>query len=274
MVQMGMQRIVIESGRLNASMRFHIDTSSVAENDKGSQFDVRNTSHGSIGAKFGPWGAEAKVQNTIGYVTTDRTSTSEEINTSLDLDSGVELIFRTDYVPLDRLATGADANRIRVNTINPQAEADRTAREGEARTAARTAERKARAERLDRALPPPPPPPPSGTGSAGASGGAGGPGATSAPSEDKRARDRAKEAGLGRGAKRNADEHLVEGQTITNWKQALAQLALVYTARINPHPYRKPAAFHKDLTSSGRRRRRPMAERPPAWRSPKRRAPV
>ncbi len=179
MVQMGMQRIVIESGRLNASMRFHIDTSSVAANDKGSRFDMRNTTEGGIGAKFGPWGAEAKVQNTIGYVTTDRTSTSEEINTSLDLDSGVELIFRTDYVPLDRLATGPDANRIRVNTINPQAEMDRVAREGEARTTARTAERTARSERLDDALrPPPPPPAPSGSGSAGTARGTGGSGAT------------------------------------------------------------------------------------------------
>jgi hypothetical protein len=157
MVQMGLQRIVIESGRLNASMRFHIDTSSAAANDKGSQFDMRNTTGGSVGAKFGPWGVEAQMQNTIGYVTTDRTSTSEEINTSLDLDSGVELIFRTDYVPLDRLATGADANRIRVNTINPQAEADRIGREREARTTARTAERSARAERLGAALRPPPP---------------------------------------------------------------------------------------------------------------------
>jgi hypothetical protein len=178
MVQMGMQRIVIESGRLNASMRFHIDTSSVAENDKGSQFDLHNTSEGKIGAKFGPWGAEAKVQNTIGFVTTDRTSTTEEINTSLDLDSGVELIFRTDYVPLDRLATGADANRIRVNTINPQAEADRIAREREARTTARTAERKSRAERLDSALSPAPPRPPQGSGSTGAPGGAVADGAT------------------------------------------------------------------------------------------------
>jgi hypothetical protein len=159
MVQMGMQRIVIESGRLNAAMRFHIDASSVAENDKGSQFDMHNTSGGEIGAKFGPWGAEAKVQNTIGFVTTDRTSTTEEINTSVDLDSGVELIFRTDYVPLDRLATGADAARIRVNTINPQAEADRIARERETRTTARTAARRESAQRLDTALRPPPPAP-------------------------------------------------------------------------------------------------------------------
>jgi hypothetical protein len=160
MVQMGMQRIVIESGRLNAAMRFHIDASSVAENDKGSQFDLRNTSSGTIGANVGWGSASATVQNTIGFVTTDRTSTTEGINTSVDLDSGVELIFRTDYVPLDRLATGADAARIRVNTINPQAEADRIASERQTRTTVRTAERKERAQRLDAALRPPPPVPP------------------------------------------------------------------------------------------------------------------
>ncbi|AEF42725.1 IS256 family transposase [Hoyosella subflava] len=53
--------------------------------------------------------------------------------------------------------------------------------------------------------------------------------------EDKRARERAKERGLGRGAKRKADGRLVEGQLVTNWKQALAQLALAYPDRINPH---------------------------------------
>jgi putative transposase len=53
--------------------------------------------------------------------------------------------------------------------------------------------------------------------------------------EDKRARDRAKEAGLSRGAKRKADGRLVEGQVTTSWKQALAQLALVYPDRINPY---------------------------------------
>ena len=53
--------------------------------------------------------------------------------------------------------------------------------------------------------------------------------------EDKRARERAKERGLGRGAKRKADGRLVEGQITTNWKEALAQLTLVYPERINHH---------------------------------------
>jgi transposase-like protein len=51
--------------------------------------------------------------------------------------------------------------------------------------------------------------------------------------EDKRARDRANERGLGRGAKRAAEGRLVEGQITTNWKEALAQLTLVHPERIN-----------------------------------------
>jgi len=49
--------------------------------------------------------------------------------------------------------------------------------------------------------------------------------------EDKRARDREKERGLG--SKRKAEGRLVEGQVTTNWKEALAQLTLVYPERIN-----------------------------------------
>jgi transposase-like protein len=49
--------------------------------------------------------------------------------------------------------------------------------------------------------------------------------------EDKRARERAKEKGATR---RKADGRLVEGQVTTNWKQALAQLAIVYPDRVQP----------------------------------------
>ena len=52
--------------------------------------------------------------------------------------------------------------------------------------------------------------------------------------EDKRARQRAKEKGRP-AAERKAPGRLVEGQVVTNWKQALAQLAIAYPDRINPH---------------------------------------
>jgi transposase-like protein len=52
--------------------------------------------------------------------------------------------------------------------------------------------------------------------------------------EDKRARQREKERGRPSN-KRNAPGRMVEGQIVTNWKQALEQLALAYPDRINPH---------------------------------------
>ena len=52
--------------------------------------------------------------------------------------------------------------------------------------------------------------------------------------EDKRARKREKERGRSSN-QRKAAGRLVEGQVTTNWKQALAQLALAYPERIEPY---------------------------------------
>lgn len=52
--------------------------------------------------------------------------------------------------------------------------------------------------------------------------------------EDKRAREREKERGRP-SSERKASGRLVEGQVTTNWKQALAQLALAYPDRIQPY---------------------------------------
>ena len=53
--------------------------------------------------------------------------------------------------------------------------------------------------------------------------------------EDKRARERAKEAGTPKGQPRKAPGRLVEGATIQGWKTALSELALIYPDRINAH---------------------------------------
>lgn len=134
MVMMGMQRIVIDSGKINAAMRFHIDTRSAANEDRGSQFSMQNRvrASGSFGA--GPWGVSAEVENTIGYVSTQRSQSTEEMNTDLELNSSVELNFRSDYLPLNQMAAQAQADRIRNSTLNPAATtggdpaAERTAR--------------------------------------------------------------------------------------------------------------------------------------------------
>lgn len=122
MIQMGMQRIVIDSGRIHASMRFHIDASSAAAEQAHSGFDTRHSVAASGSVGFGPWSASASVSSTIGYVRTTDTQTEERTNASADLNSSVELQFRTDQVPLDRLASQQTVERLRLNTLNPERE--------------------------------------------------------------------------------------------------------------------------------------------------------
>jgi hypothetical protein len=146
MVMLGMQRIVIESGKISAVMRFHIDARSAAQADQGSNFDLHNQVNASGSYGVLGWGASASISNTIGYVTTQRSQTTEEERLDLNLDSSVEINFKSDYLPLNRLASTEQANRIRENSRNPEAEAKavidaRSARE--TRDAASNTERRA-----------------------------------------------------------------------------------------------------------------------------------
>jgi hypothetical protein len=136
-------------------MRFHIDTRSAAADDRGSTFDMRNDIETSGKFGYGPWGAEAKMKNTIGYVSTQKTQTTEEMNTDLDLSSSVELVFKTDYVPLDRLAGATQTDRIRVNTLNPDAEFKAAADDRKARRTEELAAEKQRGSDLNARLTPP-----------------------------------------------------------------------------------------------------------------------
>ena len=52
--------------------------------------------------------------------------------------------------------------------------------------------------------------------------------------EDKRAAERTRDRGKP-ASQRKAQGRLVEGQVVTNWKQALAQLAAAYPDRITPY---------------------------------------
>jgi hypothetical protein len=162
MVMMGMQRIVIESGRINAAMRFHIDTRSTATNESGSKFNIENEA--SASANY--WGVSMAMKNTIGYVSTQKQQSSEEMNTDLDLNSSVELVFKTDYLPLDRMAGKGQVDRIKVNTINPDAEEKLASQERQARLQGARAADTARESSIDADLRPaspaaaPPAPPP------------------------------------------------------------------------------------------------------------------
>ena len=152
MVMLGMQRIVIESGRINAAMRFHIDTRSAANDESGSKFNLENKA--SVKANY--WGVEMAMQNTIGYVSTQKQQSSEEMNTDLDLNSSVELVFKTDYLPLDRLAGKGQVDRIKVNTLNPDAEEKTASQERQTRLQGARAAEAARNKSIDADINPAP----------------------------------------------------------------------------------------------------------------------
>ena len=147
MIQMGMQRIVIDSGKITAGMRFHIDATSAAQDRQTSAFDTRHSVGASASAGFGWFGASASLSSTIGYVRTSDTTTSEDLTASADLNSSVELNFRTDQVPLDRLASRQTQERLSQNSLNPSRETElmlEAERAREQRYAARETARAAR----------------------------------------------------------------------------------------------------------------------------------
>src|SRR5229473_2697269 len=164
MVMLGMQRIVVDSGKINASMRFHIDTRSAAQDEQGSTFNFQNTINASGSYGVGPWGVSASVSNTIGYVSTQKSQTTEEMNTDLDLNSSVEINFRSDYLPLNRMASSDQASRIRANTLNPETEAIAAEKDRAARNADLD---KTRWQSLDKTLQPQSPQPPPAAGAPG-----------------------------------------------------------------------------------------------------------
>ncbi len=124
MIRMGMQRIVIDSGKITAGMRFHIDATSAAQDRDTSSFDTRHSIAASGKVGFGWWSASASMSSTIGYVRTNDTTTSEDLSASADLTSRVELNFRTDQVPLDRLASREAQKRLGQNSLNPDRETE------------------------------------------------------------------------------------------------------------------------------------------------------
>lgn len=175
MIQMGMQRIVIDSGRIHASMRFHIDATSAAAEQAHTGFDTRHSVSASASGGWGPFSASAAVSSSIGFVRTTDTQTEERTNASAELNSSVELQFRTDQVPLDRIASSQTVDRLRLNTLNPERELAIAAETDRARISANQAVDTARASRERTELAPgealAPPPLPARTG--GTTGGSG-----------------------------------------------------------------------------------------------------
>jgi hypothetical protein len=125
MVLMGINRIVITSGRIYAKLGFHIDAHDTGNVDTASQFDFQHSDEfsagGGLGSLFG--GPQLTSKTSIAYVTSTKKGSTDAINVSTDLTAEVDLKFKSDYFPLERFAKTGVIAQIQQNTANPTANA-------------------------------------------------------------------------------------------------------------------------------------------------------
>ena len=106
MMLMGINRIVITSGRIYARMGFQINAQDLAQAESASQFDARHESNvhfgGGIANFFGGPGGEATTS--VAYVSSKKANSSDSIDVHADLTGEVDLKFKSDYFPMERFA--------------------------------------------------------------------------------------------------------------------------------------------------------------------------
>lgn len=121
MVLMGINRIVVTSGRIAAKMGFRIDTRDKGTAQSASQFDFKNENMTAYTVGFGIGGVGGYNRNTVAYVSSSKKDSSDEIDVHADLTGEIELKFKTDYIPMERFAKPEMLAMIQGNTPNPTA---------------------------------------------------------------------------------------------------------------------------------------------------------
>lgn len=123
MVLMGINRIVVTSGHINAQMGFTIDTSDAGTAESASQFDFKNDTI--AGGGFLGFGMVSR--NQVAYVSSTKKGSSDSIDVHADLTGEVDLKFKSETFPLERFADMGAINQIQGNTANPAANTPQSA---------------------------------------------------------------------------------------------------------------------------------------------------
>jgi hypothetical protein len=125
MMLMGINRIVITSGRIRATMGFHLQAKDHGDVATASEFDFEHEDEfgfgGGLGGLFG--GPSGKSRTSIAYVSTTKKNSTDDIQISTDLTAELDLKFKSDYFPLERFAKTGVIAQIQQNTANPGANA-------------------------------------------------------------------------------------------------------------------------------------------------------
>lgn len=119
MVLMGINRIVVTSGRVKASMGFRIDSTDRARAESASQFDFKNETSFGYSSWLSPVSASSKT--TVAYVSSSKKNSESEINVNADLTGEVDLKFKSETFPLERFADTGVIGNIQQNTPVPGA---------------------------------------------------------------------------------------------------------------------------------------------------------
>ena len=119
MVLMGINRIVVTSGRIKAAMGFRIDATDRGRSESASQFDFKNETSARYGYFLSPVKVESKT--TVAYVSSSKKDSESEIDVSADLTGEVDLRFKSETFPLERFADAGVISNIQDNTRNPAA---------------------------------------------------------------------------------------------------------------------------------------------------------
>jgi hypothetical protein len=113
MVLMGINRIVVDDGEIDAKLQFHVDASETTK----IKLDQKKTTNGTISGRAGrnPFNANAIMVNTVNL------NAQSDLNVRADLTGEVKVKFRSETFPLERFADSAAIQLINQNAKVPQA---------------------------------------------------------------------------------------------------------------------------------------------------------
>ena len=119
MVLMGINRIVVTSGRIYARMGFYIDATDTAKAESASQFDASHELDRGRPASSLRRSSSRRPRSPTSP--RRRRTRSDAINVQADLTGEVDLKFKSETFPLERFADMGAIQQIQGNTANPAA---------------------------------------------------------------------------------------------------------------------------------------------------------
>ncbi|MGZ9098163.1 MAG: hypothetical protein ACXW3O_00540 [Brevundimonas sp.] len=121
MVLMGMNRIVVTSGKIKARMDFRINAQDSGTAQSAQQFDFKHENQAKYGWFLSPVSVSQKTS--VAYVSSSAKAAASDIEASAEVGGEVEIKFKSDYFPLERFADMQRVEQIQANTAVPAANA-------------------------------------------------------------------------------------------------------------------------------------------------------